>query len=260
MCRKPPKPPARIPDSSCLSRDRSPQAKNRSLFDAGRVVWKGPALIPGEGIRLALHPSTPQSRLIERSARSLADDGLALCPSDAGYALVWGLNSTGAEDRVRRLRQLDKHHPFTLFCRSISDASRFARLDDPAFRLLRRLSPGPVTFILPASGQLPNRLKQGARSKRRDIGIRIPEHPVAQALLEACDGVLLSTTLRAPDMDAEEAPFLGHEADEVADFWLHAVDVMLDAGHCSPGPTSIIDCTLPASVVVRQGFQAVDAD
>ena len=84
--------------------------------------------------------------------------------------------------------------------------------------------------------------------------------PVAQALLEACDGVLLSTTLRAPDMDAEAAPFLGPEADEVADFWLHAVDVMLDAGHCSPGPTSIIDCTLPASVVVRQGFQAVDAD
>ena len=147
--------------------------------------------------------------------------------------------------------QLDNRHPFTLFCRSISDASRFARLDDPAFRLLRRLSPGPVTFILPASGQLPNRLKQGARSKRRDIGIRIPEHPVAQALLAACDEVLLSTTLRAPEMDADEAPFLGHEADEVAEHWLAAVDLMLDAGHCEPGPTSIIDCTLPRPEVVR---------
>lgn len=214
----------------------------------------------GDGQRLDVHPSTPQARQIERCARRLGDDGLALCPTDAGYALVWSLNAAGAEERVRRLRQLDKHHPFTLFCRSISDASRFARLDDPAFRLLRRLSPGPVTFILPASGQLPNRLTQGARSKRRDIGIRIPKHPVALALLEACGDVLLSTTLRAPDMDADEAPFLGHEADEVADLWLHAVDVMLDAGHCEPGPTSIIDCTLPVPELVRQGFQPVDAD
>jgi tRNA threonylcarbamoyl adenosine modification protein (Sua5/YciO/YrdC/YwlC family) len=214
----------------------------------------------GEAQRLSVHPTTPQARLIERAAQRIAGDGLAICPTDAGYALVWSLNGTAAEERARRLRQLDSRHPFTLFCRSISDASRFARLDDPAFRLLRRLSPGPVTFILPASGQLPNRLKQSARSKRRDIGIRIPEHPVAKALLEACGEVLLSTTLRSPEMDADEAPFLGHEADEVADLWLHAVDVMLDAGHCAPGPTSIIDCTLPAPDVVRQGFQPVHLD
>ena len=218
------------------------------------------SVVAGEALRLEVHPSTPQTRLVERAAQRIGRDGLGLCPTDAGYALVWSLNGTGAEERVRRLRQLDSRHPFTLFCRSISDASRFARLDDPAFRLLRRLSPGPVTFILPASGQLPNRLKQGARSKRRDIGIRIPSHPAAQALLEAHGDVLLSTTLRSPDMDAEEAPFLGHEADEVADLWLHAVDVMLDAGHCAPGPTSIIDCTLPAPEVVRQGFQPVDVD
>jgi len=217
-----------------------------------------PHFAAGDGLRVDVHPSTPQPRQIERCARRLGDDGLVLCPTDAGYALVWSLNGTAAEERVRRLRQLDNRHPFTLFCRSISDASRFARLDDPAFRLLRRLSPGPVTFILPASGQLPNRLKQGVRSKRRDIGIRIPEHPVAQALLAACDEVLLSTTLRAPEMDADEAPFLGHEADEVAEHWLSAVDLMLDAGHCAPGPTSIIDCTLPHPEVVRQGFQTVD--
>lgn len=216
--------------------------------------------LAGDGLRLEVHPLTPPSRQIDRCARRLADDGLVLCPTDAGYALVWSLDGSGAEERVRRLRQLDKHHPFTLFCRSISDASRLARLDDPAFRLLRRLSPGPVTFLLPASGQLPNRLKQATRGKRRDIGIRIPAHPVAQALLEACGVVLLSTTLRAPGVDADEAPFLGHEADEVADLWLNAVDVMLDAGHCPPGPTSIIDCTLPTPEVVRQGFQPVAAD
>lgn len=217
-------------------------------------------MVRGDAQRLEVHPSTPHARHIERAAQVLGRDGLVLCPTDAGYALVWSLNGTGAEERVRRLRQLDSRHPFTVFCRSISDASRFARLDDPAFRLLRRLSPGPVTFILPASGQLPNRLKQGARSKRRDIGIRIPGHPVVQALLDACGDVLLSTTLRAPGMDEAEAPFLGHEADEVAALWLPAVDVMLDAGHCEPGPTSIIDCTGPTPEVVRQGFQPVDAD
>lgn len=217
-------------------------------------------MIAGQALRLDVHPTHPQGRLVERAAELLARDGLAICPTDAGYALVWSLNGTGAEGRVRRLRQLDSHHPFTLLCRSISDASRFARLDDPAFRLLRRLSPGPVTFILPASGQLPNRLKQGARSKRRDIGIRIPGHPVTMALLDACGESLLSTTLRAPDMDADEAPFLGHEADEVAGLWLHAVDVMLDAGHCEPGPTSIVDATSPTPTLVRQGFHPLDLD
>lgn len=214
----------------------------------------------GDSLRLEVHPDNPQQRLIEQAARVIDRDGLALCPTDAGYAMVWSLNGTGAEDRVRSLRQLDKRHPFTLFCRSISDISRFARLDNEAFRLIRRLSPGPVTYILPSSSDLPNRLKQTARSKRRDIGIRIPRHPVAQALLDASGGVLLSTTLRAPDMDADDAAFHGHEADEVADLWLHAIDVMLDSGHCEPGPTSIIDCTESTPEVVRQGFQPVDAD
>ncbi len=214
----------------------------------------------GDAVRLEVHPVNPQARMVERAAARLNAGGLGVCPTDAGYCLVWSLNGTDAEERVRQLRQLDSRHPFTLFCRSISDASRFARLDDSAFRLLRRLSPGPVTFILPASGQLPNRLKQGARSKRRDIGIRVPDHPAALALLEACGEVLLSTTLRSPGMDADEATFSGNESDEVADLWLHAVDVMLDAGHCPPGPTSIIDCTLPTPELVRQGFTPVDVD
>jgi len=217
-------------------------------------------LTRGAAARVEVHPTTPQARLVERAATALAEGGLALCPTDAGYSLVWSLNGVDAEERVRRLRQLDSRHPFTLFCRSISDASRFARLDDSAFRLLRQLTPGPVTFILPASGQLPNRLKQGARSKRRDIGIRLPDHPVASALMDACGEVLLSTTLKAPDMDADDASFLGHESDEVASIWLHGVDVMLDAGHCPPGPTSIIDCTGDAPELVRQGFTPVDFD
>lgn len=211
-------------------------------------------MIRGSALRLTVHAEMPQPRQIERAARALAEDGLALCPSDAGYLLAWSLNAASAEDRVRRLRQLDSRHPFTLCCQSISEASRYARLDDQAFRLLRRHSPGPITFLLPASSSLPNRLKLDPRGKRRSLGIRIPAHPVAQALLEAHGGALLSTSLRHAEMDAEEAPFRAHEADEVAELWLQAVDVMLDAGHCQPGPTSIIDCTHTPPSVSRQGF------
>lgn len=215
-------------------------------------------MIPGDAVRWSIHPITPQARLMEAAAQRLQKGGLGLCPSDAGYALVWCLNSVDAEDRVRRLRQLDSRHPFTLLCASISQAGQLARLDDGPFRLLRRLSPGPVTFILPASGHLPNRLKNTGRSKRRDIGIRLPDHPVAQALLAAVGEPLLSATLRLPDADVEDEAWAGLEADVVAERWLHGVDVMLDAGDCPPGPTSIVDCTGNTAALVRQGFKPLD--
>ena len=125
---------------------------------------------------------TPQERLIHKAAEALKAGGLGLCPTDAGYALVWALNGKEAEERVLRLRQLDTKHPFTLLCRQLSEAGRLARLDDPAFRLMRSLTPGPCTFILPASAELPKRIKNSGRSKRRDIGIRLPDHVVAQGL------------------------------------------------------------------------------
>jgi tRNA threonylcarbamoyl adenosine modification protein (Sua5/YciO/YrdC/YwlC family) len=204
-------------------------------------------------IRHELHPVTPQERLLHKSADALKAGGLGLCPTDAGYTLVWALNGKAAEDRVLRLRQLDTKHPFTLLCRSLSEAGRLARLDDPAFRLMRSLTPGPCTFILPASAELPKRIKNSGRSKRRDIGIRLPDHVVARALLEAMGEPLLSTSLVFPDEDA----LVGHEADSVAERCLPWVDVMLDAGDCPPGPTSVIDCTGELPVVLRQGYRPV---
>ena len=203
--------------------------------------------------RFELHPVNPQDRLIQKAAETLKGGGLALCPTDAGYALVWALNGTAAEERVQRLRQLDSKHPFTLLCRLVSEAGRLARLDDPAFRLLRSLTPGPCTLILPASPELPKRLKNSGRSKRRDIGIRLPDHVVAKALLEAMGEPLLSTSLILPD----EADLASHEAEAVAERCLRWVDVMLDAGDCEPGPTSVIDCTGDEFLVVRQGFHPV---
>ena len=204
-------------------------------------------------VRHELHPVTPQERLLHKAADTLKGGGLGLCPTDAGYALVWTLNGKEAEDRVLRLRQLDTRHPFTLLCRSLSEAGRLARLDDRAFRLMRSWTPGPCTFILPASAELPKRIKNSGRSKRRDIGIRLPDHVVARALLDAMGEPLLSTSLVFPDEDS----LVGHEADSVAARILPWVDVMLDAGDCPPGPTSVIDCTGELPVVLRQGARPV---
>jgi len=203
--------------------------------------------------RFEVHPVNPHERLIQKSAEILKAGGLVLCPTDAGYTMVWSLNGAEAEGRVQRLRQLDSKHPFTLLCRTLSEAGRLARLDDQAFRLLRSLTPGPCTFILPASPELPKRLKHSGRSKRRDIGIRLPDHVVVKALLEAMGEPLLSTSLVLPDED----DLASHDAESVAEHWLRWADAMLDAGDCEPGPTSVIDCTGDDIAVLRQGFHPV---
>jgi tRNA threonylcarbamoyl adenosine modification protein (Sua5/YciO/YrdC/YwlC family) len=205
-------------------------------------------------LRHDVHPVTPQERLILKSAEALKAGGLGLCPTDAGYSLVWSLNGKDAEERVRRLRQLDSKHPFTLLCRQLSEAGRLARLDDPAFRLMRSLTPGPCTFILPASAELPKRIRESGRSKRRTIGIRLPGHVVAKALLEAMGEPLLSASLVLPD----EGDLVSHEAESVAEHCLRWVDLMLDAGDCTPGPTSMVDCTGDEPEILRQGFHPVD--
>jgi len=198
--------------------------------------------------RLEVHPVDPQPRLIARAAAALQAGGLALCPTDAGYALVWMLEARDAEERVRRMRALDTKHPFTVLCASLSDVGRMARLGDPAFRLMKSLTPGPCTFILTASSDLPRRLKL---DKRRSIGVRRVEHPVVQALLQAVEQPLLSTTVALPD--AED--LASHVADDVADLLLERVDVMLDGGDCEPGPTSVVDATGNAPELLRQGYR-----
>lgn len=187
------------------------------------------------------------------AAERLQRGELAILPSDAGYLLAWTLDARGAEERASRLRRLDKRHLFTLLCRSIGEVSRLARLDDAAFRVVKRLSPGPRTFILPAGAELPRRLKQ---AKRRTVGCRIIDHPVMQALLETLGGPLVSTTLQVPDFD----DVASHDAEAVAERLLRFVDCMLDAGDCPPGPTTIIELVEGEARVVREGWQELPAD
>jgi tRNA threonylcarbamoyl adenosine modification protein (Sua5/YciO/YrdC/YwlC family) len=203
--------------------------------------------------RLDVHPVSPQPRLIRRAADILADGGLVLVPTDAGYSFAWRLEAADAEARVTHLRRLDTRHPFTVLCRSLSEAGHLARLDDPAFRLMRSLTPGPCTFVLPASAELPRRLKHLGRTKRRAIGIRLPDQGVARALLEAVGEPLLSTTPHLPD----EGDFAGHEAEAVADRLLRHVDAMVDSGDCEPGPTTVVDCTGDEPQVIRQGHRPI---
>jgi tRNA threonylcarbamoyl adenosine modification protein (Sua5/YciO/YrdC/YwlC family) len=203
-------------------------------------------------IRLETHPVNPQSRYIAQAARAIADGALMVITTDAGYSLTWGIDATAAEQRVQRLRALDMRHPFTLLCDTISQIGSLAKLDDQAFRIIKSLTPGPITFILPAGSELPRRLKQ---TKRRAIGCRIPDNAVTRALLETVGSPLLTTSLVLPD-----EPLDNHEADAVAESLLRHVDLMLDAGDCPPGPTSVLDLTGDAPTVTRQGFYPLELD
>ncbi|MBB5208340.1 L-threonylcarbamoyladenylate synthase [Chiayiivirga flava] len=203
-------------------------------------------------VRLQLHPITPQQRLLQQAADALLAGRLALVPTDAGYAFAWNIDAIDAEQRVQKLRRLDSKHPFTLLCARIGEIGSLAKLGDQAFRLIKSLIPGPCTFILPAANELPRRLKQ---SKRRAIGCRIPDHGVTRALLELVGAPLLSTSLALPDEELDS-----HDADAVAERMLRHVDVMLDAGDCPPGPTSVIDLTGDTPQVTRQGFHPLDLD
>ncbi len=204
------------------------------------------------GERVELHPVNPQARLVAQAARCLNASGLLVAPTDAGYSFVWGIGATDAEQRVQRLRALDTRHPFTLLCASISQIGSLAKLDDRAFRIVKSLTPGPITFILPASSELPRRLKQ---SKRRAIGCRIPDNTVMQALLNAVGSPLLTTSLVLPD-----EPMDNHEVEAVAEGSLRHVDLLLDAGDCQPGPTSVLDLTGDEPAVTRQGFVPLELD
>lgn len=202
--------------------------------------------------RFEVHPTHPQARLVERAADILRRGGLLLCPTDAGYALVWSIEARQAEERVIRMRALDTRHPFTVLCSTISQIGSLSKLDDRAFRIIKSLTPGPITFILPAGADLPRRLKQ---TKRRAIGCRIPDNAVTRVLLDTVGSPLLTTSLVLPD-----EPLDNHEAEAVAEGSLRHVDLMLDAGDCQPGPTSVLDLTGDEPMITRQGFVELELD
>ena len=202
--------------------------------------------------RLELHPDNPQTRFIAQAVKVLDGGGLIAYPTDSGYALGWRLESQRAQERVIRLRGLDSRHNFTLVCRHLSEISTYARMHDVAFRLIRSLTPGPYTFILPASAQLPRHLKQ---VKKRSVGVRVPDHPVALALVEGLGEPLSSSSLILPDED-----MAGWEVDDLYQRVFRDVDLFLDSGFCGNEPTTVIDLTDDTPLLVRQGKGVVPFD
>jgi len=193
----------------------------------------------------AVHPTHPQHRLIVQAARIVRDGGVIAYPSDSCYAFGCQTGDRGALSRLRRLRGFDESHHLTLMCRDLSEIATYARVDNARFRLLKALTPGSYTFILEGTRELPRRV---LHPRRRTIGLRVPDHPVARALLEELDGPLLSATAMLPG-DAMPP----NDAQEIRQRLERQLDLVLDSGPCGTEPTTIIDLTGEEMVVLRKG-------
>lgn len=192
-----------------------------------------------------VHPVDPQPHRIAQVAAMLSDDALIAYPTDSSYALGCGLDSQTGADRIRRIRALDDKHHFTLVCAEFAQLGPLVHLSNAAFRAIKAATPGPYTFILPATKEVPRRL---AHPKKRTVGVRIPDHPVVRALLRQVGEPLLSSTLSLPD--AEEPMTDGWRIKEELD---HLVDAVVDAGDCGTEPTTVVDWSEGHPEVVRHG-------
>ena len=192
-----------------------------------------------------IHPDNPQGRLVSQAVTIIKGGGVIVYPTDSGYAIGCGLGEKKAMDRIINIRKVDKFHNFTLVCKDLSEIANFARVDNSSFRVLRNHTPGPYTFILRASPEVPNRLQH---PKRKTIGIRVPDHPVALALLEELGEPVMSTSLIMP---GDEYTLVDEE--RISKQLGGRVDLIIHAGHTSDVPTTVIDLMDGFPQVVRRG-------
>lgn len=192
-----------------------------------------------------IHPESPQLRLIKQAAQIVHGGGIVALPTDSCYALVCHLDDKGAVERLRRIRGVDDKHHLTLLCRDLSEISLYARIDNRQYRLLKATTPGPYTFILEATKEVPRRL---SHPSRKTIGLRVPENRIAHALLEELGQPLLGTTLILPgEQDALTDP------DEIRDRLERQIELVIDGGACSLEPTTVIDLSGDDATLLRKG-------
>jgi len=192
-----------------------------------------------------IHPDNPQARLIKQAADIVRKGGIIVYPTDSAYAIGCHIGDKKALERIRRIRQLDDKHNFTLVCRDLSELATFARVDNTQYRLLKACTPGPYTFILKATAEVPRRLMH---QKRKTIGLRVPENPTAQALLAELNEPLMSVTLIMPgDVDPLIDPY------DIRTLLEHDVDLVIDGGYCGLEMTTVVDLADDEPVLVRQG-------
>ncbi len=192
-----------------------------------------------------IHPDNPQQRLLRQAAEMIHAGGIVALPTDSSYALVCHLDDKAAVDRLRRIRGVDDKHHLTLLCRDLSDIANYARVDNRQYRLLKAATPGPYTFILEATREVPRRL---SHPSRKTIGLRVPEHAIAQSLLAELGQPLLGTTLILP---GDDTPL--NDPEEIRDALQKRVELVIDGGGCSLLPTTVVDLTGDAPVVLREG-------
>lgn len=192
-----------------------------------------------------VHPDNPQQRLLKQAVQILHGGGVAAIPTDSSYALVCHLDDKAAAENLRRIRGVDDKHHLTLLCRDLSELASYARVDNRQYRLLKLGTPGPFTFILEATKEVPRRL---SHPSRRTIGLRVPDHAVTQSLLELLGQPLLATTLIAPgESDALNDP------QEIRERFERQVQAVVDAGACPMQPTTVVDLTGDVPALIRQG-------
>lgn len=192
-----------------------------------------------------VHPDNPQPRLIKQAVEMVHKGAVIVYPTDSSYALGCHLDDKAAVDRIRQIRDVDERHHLTLVCRDLSELATFAKVDNAQFRLIKGCTPGPFTFILNATRDVPRRL---VHPKRLTIGLRVPDHAVAQALLQELDAPLLSSTLILP---GDELAL--NDPEEIRDRLEHQVDLILNAGSCEMDSTTVIDLTGDEPVLLRRG-------
>jgi tRNA threonylcarbamoyl adenosine modification protein (Sua5/YciO/YrdC/YwlC family) len=192
-----------------------------------------------------VHPDNPQVRLLKQAAQILHDGGVAAIPTDSSYALVCRLDDKQAAENLRRIRGVDDKHHLTLLCRDLSELASYARVDNKQYRLLKLGTPGPYTFILEATKEVPRRL---SHPSRRTIGLRVPGHAVTQALLSVLGQPLIATTLIPP---GESEPL--NEPQAIRERFEKLVQAVVDAGACPMQPTTVIDLTGATPALIRQG-------
>jgi tRNA threonylcarbamoyl adenosine modification protein (Sua5/YciO/YrdC/YwlC family) len=192
-----------------------------------------------------LHPTHPEPRLIKRAVEIVRNGGVIAYPTDSCYALGCHIGDKSAMERIRHIRDVDERHHFTLVCRDLSEIGTFAKVNNAQYRLLKAHTPGSYTFILQATRELPRRL---AHPKRATIGVRVPDHHVAHALLAELNEPLLSSTLMLP---GDEEPL--NDAEEIRNRLNHQLELILDGGACGVEPTSVIDLSGDEPILVRHG-------
>lgn len=200
--------------------------------------------------RIEINPYGASQRQVDHIVGVLVGGGLIAYPTDSGYALGWRSNNRKARDRVIRLRGLERHHHFTYCCRSLSEIGKLVKLHNSDHRLIRQLTPGPYTFILESTK---NVSRNAHIDKRRTIGVRIPDHPVVQKLLDTLDEPLLSSSLILPDPEGKIM-----DSEDLYDEVYGQIDLFVDAGYCPLEPTTLLDLTSGKPIILRRGAGATD--